>query len=309
VKETAVPPSRRTRVLAYLLVIIVALAGCSGGRVVLPLSIEVAALTGPVDARALRSTEGAVRGIAAIMTRHFGLPMPAHVTVYVYEGREAFEQGLIQDAGLTSLRAGELSEYAIGISGRRLLLLNDERSNRSDNEWLRLIAHELTHVAQIELSGGEGRGEQWLAEGMAEWVAFSTLEHLGLDTMSRRRVAAISGIRNRAQLIEARLNLEAHGTPRGFVTWHRQEGSLPTYQLAFLMADYLIARQGLERVKGYFASFAESSDRYANFRRALGQTLGEFEADVLTHLKTTVSLAAAGTPPGGSSSSLASIGP
>ena len=24
-----------------------------------------------------------------------------------------------------------------------------------------------------------GRAEQWLAEGMAEWVAFSTLERLG----------------------------------------------------------------------------------------------------------------------------------
>jgi len=39
---------------------------------------------------------------------------------------------------------------------------------------LRLIAHELTHVSQIELAVAKDAGEQWLAEGMAEWVAFST---------------------------------------------------------------------------------------------------------------------------------------
>ena len=46
------------------------------------------------------------------------------------------------------------------------------------SEWLRLIAHELTHVSQFELAGGEGRAEQWLAEGMAEHVAFQVLERL-----------------------------------------------------------------------------------------------------------------------------------
>src|SRR5262249_32261776 len=134
-------PARRTGprtprpcalVLAWLLVVpaFLAASGCSGGRRVPPLRLRHRSLAAPVDARAPPPPESAVRGIAAIMASRFGLPLPGSVTVYVYEGRESFEQGLIQDAGLSSARAAELSEYAIGISGRRLLLLNDDGPNR-----------------------------------------------------------------------------------------------------------------------------------------------------------------------------------
>ncbi len=146
------------------------------------------------------------------------------------------------------------------------------------------------------MAGGEGRGEQWLAEGMAEWVAFSTLERLGLDTLSSRRLAAVSGIRNHASLLQGGLALEARGTPPGFTRWHVRDGSLPTYQLAFLMADHLIARQGLDTVRGYFASFAQSSDRHANFRHAFGESISEFESGMLTHLNVTVGLLVPGAP-------------
>ena len=32
-----------------------------------------------------------------------------------------------------------------------------------------------THLSQIELAGDEGCGARWLAEGMADWVAFTVL--------------------------------------------------------------------------------------------------------------------------------------
>ncbi|MBI2528780.1 MAG: hypothetical protein HYV93_22710 [Candidatus Rokubacteria bacterium] len=285
-----------SKVWVILVPVIAALAGCSNGRLVLALALDPTLLAPPSDARALRSTEAAVRGIAAIMAKNFGLPVPGRVTVYLYAGRQAFEQGLIHDADLTPVRAAELSNFAIGIGLPRQLLLMESGPERSEREWLRLIAHELTHVSQIELAGGEGRGEQWLAEGMAEWVAFATLEHLGLDTMSRRRLAATSGIRTHSTLIQARLDLEKLGTPRGFTAWHSREGSLPIYQLAFLIADYLIQRRGLDRVVAYFTSFTTSRDRHANFRHALGETLPDFEASVLAHLKATVDLAATELP-------------
>ncbi len=88
--------------------------------------------------------------------------------------------------------------------------------------------------------------EQWLAEGMAEWVAFSTLERLGLDTVGRRRERATSGILDQCELFGAGLDLQTHGTPQGFASWHVREGTLPTYQLAFLMADYLPSRVGVD---------------------------------------------------------------
>ena len=84
------------------------------------------------------------------------------------------------------------------------------------------------------------------------------------------------------------MDLDTLGTPRGFTVRHLREGSLPTYQLAFLMADYLIVRDGFSRVAGYFRSFERRQDRHANFRETFGQSLDQFEREVLGHLKTVV---------------------
>jgi hypothetical protein len=270
-------------VARFALVSLMVLAGCSSARDVLPLSIETSALS-LAEHQRLGSTEAAVPGIAAILTQGLGLPLPPRVNVFVYPGRLAFQHGLVVEAGLGEARAAELSNFAIGVGGRGQLLLNRGGLEGTEREWLRLIAHELTHVSQAELAGGEGRGEQWLAEGMAEWVAFSTLERLGLDTLAWRRRRALAGVLNHATLFRAGLALETHGTPQGFARWHLREGTLPTYQLAFLMADYLIERRGLASVEAYFRSFSDSMDRQRNFTRAFGITLAEFERDVLAHL-------------------------
>jgi hypothetical protein len=299
VKEIALAAPRPTHAHLCLVLALVTgiLSGCGGGRVILPLIIDPTSPTIPSDARQFGSTDAAVLGIAAIMARSFALPFPEQVTVYLYAGRQAFEHGLIQDAHVSPPRAAELSGFAIGIGQRRQLLLKEDAPDRGEPEWLRLIAHELTHVSQIELAGGEERGEQWLAEGMAEWVAFATLEHLRLDTLSRRRIAATARLREHPALIQTPLDLETRGTARGFTVWHMRAGSLPTYQLAFLMADYLIARQGLDNVKAYFRAFTESNDRHRNFRNALGVSLAEFEAGVLDHLRATAGLTAASALP------------
>jgi len=274
-------------VAALLSAVMIATCGAAP-RVVIPFTIDPANITVPRDARALTSHEAAVRGLTAILVRDLGLPMPTTFTLYVYGGRHTFEQGLVQDAQVAPARAAELSEFAVGIGKRRQLLLNDDGAQPRGREWLRLIAHELAHVSQIEMAAGEGRAEQWLAEGMAEWVAFTSLEHLGLDTLANRRALATAGIRNHAALVAARLDLETLGNPRGFTVRHLKEGSLPTYQLAFLMADYLIERDGFERVVAYFKSFERRQDRHSNFRDTFGQTLDQFEKEVLAHLKTVV---------------------
>jgi hypothetical protein len=271
---------------SVLLAALVVVAGCGSGRLVLPFQIDPATLVAPRDARTLNSHSTAVRGLSAILVKDLGLPMPPSFTVFVYSGRDIFEQGLVHDAQVTPVRAAELSEFAVGIGKRRQLLLNDEAGQAQGGEWLRLFA--LAHVSQIEMAGGEGRAEQWLAEGMAEYVAFMALERLSLDTIANRRVLATAGIRNHAALVAARLDLETLGNPRGFTVRHLKEGSLPTYQLAFLMADYLIHRDGFDRVVGYFRSFERRQDRHANFRETFGQSLEQFELEVLGHLKTVV---------------------
>ena len=276
------------RLAALVLIALTSLAGCGSGRVVLPFTIDAGVLVTPASSAQLVSHETAIRGIAAILVHELKLPMPSTFTAYVYSGRDGFERGLIDDAHVSPIRAAELSEFAVGIGKRRQLLLNDEGGTARGREWFRLIAHELAHVSQIELAQGEGRAEQWLAEGMAEWTAFNVLERLGLDTVVNRRALAIAGIRTHAALVAARLDLETLGNPRGFTVRHLREGSLPTYQLAFLMADYLIARDGFPRVVAYFSSFERRQDRHANFRGTFGQSLDQFELEVLAHLKSAV---------------------
>ena len=273
-------------IMSLALFTVVAGCGASGsGRTVLPIAIDPAALVPATDGKDLTTHDAAVRGIAGILVKDLGLPMPERLTVYVYASRQVFEQGLIHDAHVSPVRAAELSDFAIGVGKRRQLLFNDEAYEQKGREWLRLVTHELAHVSQIELAQGEGRAEQWLAEGMAEWVAFRALERLGLDTLERRRGLARGGIKSHAALLAARLDLDTLGTPRGFTVRHLREGSLPTYQLAFLMADYLIRRDGFEKVVEYFASFAQQQQRLDNFRRAFGQNLDEFEREVLPYLK------------------------
>jgi hypothetical protein len=120
---------------------------------------------------------------------------------------------------------------------------------------------------------------------MAEWLAFSVLERLRIDSLERRRASAQAGIRGSAALATARLDLESLGSPAGFVARHQRDGALTTYQLAFLMTDHLIEREGLGRLIDYFREFATSRDRHRNFERMFGQTLGAFEAEVLTDLE------------------------
>jgi hypothetical protein len=278
---------RRNRRSAPILAVAAALllSACHGGRrVVVPVAFEAPApaptLQYPQD---FVSHEATVRGVAAILSRQLGLPVPEQVTVYIYSSRAVFERGLVSDGRLPAVRAAELSEFAIGVGKRRQLLLQDDGGPPATRDWLRLVAHELTHVAQIELAQGEGRAEQWLAEGMAEWAAFSVLERLGLDTLGERRAAALEHVREQAALREARLDLDTLGTPRGFTVRHQREGSLATYQLAFLMTDHLIRRHGFERLLEYYRGFAAGRGRREGFRLAFDQTLEEFEAEMLAY--------------------------
>jgi hypothetical protein len=266
-----------------LLIPLLMVSACGAGRVVVPVMTDPSALAIPQGARVLSSPQATLDGIAAVLVKELGLPLPSAVTAYLYDSNTAFEQGLVHDARVSPARAAELSVFAFGIARRGQVLLNTEASG-IDVEWLRLIAHELTHVAQFELAGGEGRGEQWLAEGMADWVAFTALERLGVDSIARRRTVAAGGVRRQAALARSRLDLETLGSPRAFTIRHQQEGSLPTYQLAFLMADYLVRREGFQKLVGYFRMLG-SGDRVAAFEQSFGQSIGAFEQEILAHLQ------------------------
>jgi hypothetical protein len=271
---------RRALLVVALTVVV---GGCAGGRTVVPVSMEPASTPIPQSAYEFVTHEQAVRGIAAILVRELHIPVPQRVTVYVYSSPRIFEAGLVRDGQVSRLRAAELSDFAAGIGKRRQLLLHHDGAV-SSADWVRLLAHELTHVSQIEMAQGEGRAEQWLAEGMAEWAAFQVLERLRLDTLVRRRAAAVRGVRQHPALREGRLDLESLGTPGGFTNRHLRDGSQATYQLVFLLADQLIQRDGFDRVVEYFHSLQARGDRRAIFQAAFGQSVDEFEQEALAHL-------------------------
>lgn len=236
----------------------------------------------------LLSYESAVRVVAAIMVAEMGLPLPSRFTVFVYPSRTAYAEGLATSGRMPARRAEEIAAYSVGLGQHRRLFINDEALRGTCRRaWLAVVTHELTHSAQYELSGGRrGRSEQWLREGMADWVAARVLDRLGDTTFRAERSRVIGDIaRMRPALGDESLDLVDLGQPRGWETRHLRAGDRRTYRLAFLVTDELIRRSGWARLVEYFRAFVDSDDRFDNFRQAFGLSLDEFERDALGRLR------------------------
>ena len=126
---------RRNRRSAPVLAVAAALllSAChSGGRVVLPVAFEA-----PAPAATLRypedfvSHEATVRGVAAILSRQLGLPVPDQVTVYIYGSRAIFEQGLVTDGRLPAVRRSPMSFIHLALSTP----LPTSMTRRTDRPW------------------------------------------------------------------------------------------------------------------------------------------------------------------------------
>ena len=224
----------------------------------------------------------AVEEVTGVMGA-LGLTLPAKVNVHVYDSRAAFRRGLLDEAYVGPDRVDEIANFAAGLARPGRVLLHS-RAVRGKREWRRLIAHELTHVAQFALAGGDGRADQWLTEGVAERVAFEVLERLALDSVDDRRTRAVVAARQHPGLTAGRLDLLGLGSPREFTLRHQRDGSLATYQLSFLMADYLVNRAGLPAVIDYFRR-CRTLDRERAFASTFDQSVQEFEAEVLRYLR------------------------
>ena len=225
----------------------------------------------------------AVEEVIGVMRDDLGLPVPERVSVFVYDSRATFRDGLMDEGYVSADRVNEIASFAAGLARPGRVLLH-AKATRGQLEWRRLIAHEVTHVVQFSLAGGDGRADQWLAEGLAERVAFDVLERLGVDSVADRRERALAGARKHPGFARGRLDLAALGSPREFTLRHQRDGSLETYQLSFLMADYLVQRDGLATVLDYFRN-CRTMDRHRAFAHTFGQSIQQFEAEVLTHLR------------------------
>jgi hypothetical protein len=111
------------------------------------------------------------------------------------------------------------------------------------------------------------------------------LERQGIDTVAERRERALAGARKHPGFVNGRLDLAALGSPREFTLRHQRDGSLETYQLSFLMADYLVQRHGLDGVLGYFRR-CRTLDRDRAFATTFGLSVEQFEVEILRYLRT-----------------------
>jgi hypothetical protein len=218
--------------------------------------------------------DSAVATAIAGMERELGLPI--QVSVYLYPGRRAFEEALVQ-SGYRPEFARETAGTMTAIGGYRAVLINE--ANLASTSWerrLALLAHELTHTLQYDLGGGErGTSDQWLREGFAEWVSVRVLEHLQTTSVTEARHRALLALRARRR--EPLPGLEAMVTFPQWVSLGQGVHAGVMYDHAFAAVDFLIQRHGLSRAVRYFELFAGSGDRVANFRAAFGEELSAFE--------------------------------
>ena len=218
---------------------------------------------------------GAVAAIAAVLERELAVP-PFAVTFHFYPGAAAFEAALVQvGQDPTVARDTAQAMRAVGMRGR-VLLNNDLLDRLSWRNRVRVLAHEIVHSLQYELTGGmRGTSEQWLREGFAEWVALMVVDRLRgrrLDDLRNAQLALFRrSDRSKAPRLEEMVNFQQ------WVAMATRPGIAP-YSQAFLAADFLVERHGAPAVVEYFRQFATSSNRLAVFRCAFGEDRASFEA-------------------------------
>src|SRR3989441_137966 len=265
---------RRTALvpLAMLLALALSVQATTDSRRV-TFTIPTAPIALGLDALPLVTPEGAVRRVALVLRDDLRLPLPAEVTLRLYATPKLFEQGLVQDGGWAPSLAATISGLAVGASLESSLFLLEPRiglgesadARRSVREWLRVVAHEMTHVGQVELAGGQGRASQWMAEGVADWAALVVLDRLRLQPMRTERPGAIN-------VPLAPIDLGGLDDPRDFIERTRRDGTITTYGVSLALADRLIDRYGFARTRDYFRAFADERDRALNFRAVFGET-------------------------------------
>jgi hypothetical protein len=223
----------------------------------------------------------AVASIASILERDLGLA-PFPVTFRFYPNRPAFEAALVA-GGYDPNFARATASTMMAVGGHRGVLLNEGALGvRSWPERTALLAHELAHSLQYELGGGRrGTSDQWLREGFAEWLSIRVIERLDGISLGTFRLQRQNEVR-----AVGRAHTPALSAMITFRQWVEVSGrrGAAAYAHAFLAVDFLIEHHGIAAILDYFARFASSEDRAANFRAAFGQDLDAFESALTTRL-------------------------
>ena len=231
-----------------------------------------------------------------VMQHDLGLPPVQVQLIFVPNAGRMSE--LLLRAGHPPKLARQAARDLTAIGGQRVVLINQARLE--SERWpgrVSLLAHELGHVLQYELSGGKREtSAQWLREGFSRWLELRVLEVLGSAERAKLWSQALEHVRNPAgapaltlggprslaRRVErdARVRLPALRELRSFPEWAerlRGPAGPALYEYAFIAVTTLIEDHGLPAVLHYFELFATQKDTEANFREAFGQSEEQFE--------------------------------
>ena len=248
---------------------------------------------------------GALTAIMSIMVHDLKLPGVEGV-VTVYSSQASYESGVVAESeiDLERLRkqlgptANRLNEEELILAARRSavssvavgmykkVLVNDWRISRySWPDWIRVLAHELTHTVQRELVDGRlTSSDQWLREGFAEWVGCQVVHTFGAEEFAASRKRALEGLAN-ASYYQTFPSLTQLATNSQWLTWSRTLGRAATYDQALIAVDWLIEQKGLAAVVQYFSLFGKLNNRQRNFRSAFGEPIAGFDEKFGKHLQ------------------------
>ena len=243
--------------------------------------------------------------IVSVMVRDLKLPAPIG-SVTVYPSQVSYEDGAVAEAreDLERLRqqlgpkADQLKEEDFLFGAKRAAVSSVAHARYKKilvNEWLlrknswadqlRSLAHELTHVMQMDLVEGRSiTADQWIREGLADWVGYKVAEALNAESFDKGREKALDLIAERKSyqtfpsLSQLALNSE-------WLTWSRTLGRSGTYGQAFIAVDFLITEKGLPAVINYFQLFKKLNNRGRNFATAFGEPIATFEDRFAKHLE------------------------
>ncbi len=242
--------------------------------------------------------------IASVMSRDFKLPV-VDVSVTVYQSQVSYETGVVAEAVrdrerlqqrlgsgvklpseaefVDSARILAVSSAAVG-NYRKVLVKDSLMSKLTWPEWVKLLAHELTHSAERELiDGRSSSADQWLREGFAEWVGYKVADKFGAEDFAKSRQRNLDNIAT-ARSYQTFPGLNQLARNSDWVTWLRTLGLGGTYGQALIAVDVLIEQKGIEAMVNYFRLFAKVNNREKNFSTAFGETLLSFDERFNRHL-------------------------
>jgi hypothetical protein len=231
------------------------------------------------------SYEDAVSAIACVLAREFNLS--AHGIYFLFHSdQRVFESSLVSANRFDAAYARQTASWAVALSTSELIFVNEAALGRLLwHERVQVLAHELVHTIQYRFTRGRrSTSDQWLREGLAEWIASSIVDSLKLASFSQRKALALARVKKSA-LQGALPGLYRMVSFQDFAALRSSLGTPATYDQAFLAADLLTERHGLQAVLHYFRLFRLSDDRLQNFKTAFGKDLSTFEDEHRAHLQ------------------------